>query len=61
MNVIVVVMNIIFPQKLSNDEYEYFINEKNVGFPQHTAVDKEVREASTQGDKVLSELDVELR
>lgn len=46
--------------KLSNEEYEYFIEEKNVGFPQHTAVDKVVREASTDGDKALSELDVEL-
>jgi len=43
-----------------NEEYESYAKAKNIDFFQHVAESKELREASTDCDKLLSELEVDL-
>jgi len=46
--------------KIAHDETEYGIENNILNFPQHVSPDKEVRTASTEADKLLSEFEVEI-
>lgn len=54
----------IFPmisKALADNDCVYAVNRNNVDFLQHVSSDKELRDASVQADKELSEFDVEMR
>ncbi|CAH3175310.1 unnamed protein product [Porites lobata] len=45
---------------LSDDTAEYHTAKSNLDFPQHVSTDKEIRTASTEADRKLSEFEVEV-